>query len=398
MIMIILQKKYRFLRIIIISLLVLISFKKGFAVPSGPNNTYSIIYDFKYDWLEYDKDLKIYIPHIKESNSNKLIYSLRINLIDYPGCYLLLKSQNSNDYLFFGSKMKQVLPKDEWVKFSYKDLLKVNNNATFILSIYGDKNPENHTVFFGFPFSKASNLKKTKANNFLNFSPRSTSSIQSSFVIFFLFCLIMMSFLTNNFSKAYKKFYNINDMMSFKIKETSFLVNKPMDRPNMMIVILLSMFSSFVFILCQSRGFDILSNNFIFQNGNSFGILTSNFFKLSIVIFVLYIAKYFFINTIGSLFNIEKIVDIHYFKLIQTSLLFFSIILGLLLISYNTYLGKISNYENFFTILLLFFYSIRALIIYFSINQTGNIKTLYLISYLCIVEILPVLIGMRLIT
>jgi hypothetical protein len=385
------------LRVIVISLLVLIFFKEGLAIPSGPNNAYTIIYDLKYDWLEYNKDLKVYIPHIKENNSNKIIYSLRINFNDYPGCYLLLKSQNSNDYLFFGSKMKQVLPKDEWVKFSYKDLSKVNNNAAFILSIYGDKNPENHSVFFGFPFSKASNIRKIKANNFLDFSPRSFSSIQSSLVVFFLFCLIMMSFLTSNFSKAYKKFYSINDMLSFKIKETSFLVNKPMDRPNMMIVILLSMFSSFVFILCQSKGFDILSNNFIFQNGDSFGVLTSNFFKLTIIIFVLYIAKYFLINTIGSLFNIEKIVDIHYFKLIQISLVFFTIVLVILLISYNAYFGNVSNFKNLFTVILLFFYSIRALIIYFSINQTGNIKTLYLISYLCIVEILPVLIGMRLI-
>jgi len=378
-------------------LLVLIFFKEGLAIPSGPNNAYTIIYDLKYDWLEYNKDLKVYIPHIKENNSNKIIYSLRINFNDYPGCYLLLKSQNSNDYLFFGSKMKQVLPKDEWVKFSYKDLSKVNNNAAFILSIYGDKNPENHSVFFGFPFSKASNIRKIKANNFLDFSPRSFSSIQSSLVVFFLFCLIMMSFLTSNFSKAYKKFYSINDMLSFKIKETSFLVNKPMDRPNMMIVILLSMFSSFVFILCQSKGFDILSNNFIFQNGDSFGVLTSNFFKLTIIIFVLYIAKYFLINTIGSLFNIEKIVDIHYFKLIQISLVFFTIVLVILLISYNAYFGNVSNFKNLFTVILLFFYSIRALIIYFSINQTGNIKTLYLISYLCIVEILPILIGTRLI-
>ena len=385
------------MRVIVISLLVLIFFKEGLAIPSGPNNAYTIIYDLKYDWLEYNKDLKVYIPHIKENNSNKIIYSLRINFNDYPGCYLLLKSQNSNDYLFFGSKMKQVLPKDEWVKFSYKDLSKVNNNAAFILSIYGDKNPENHSVFFGFPFSKASNIRKIKANNFLDFSPRSYSSIQSSLVIFFLFCLIMMSFLTSNFSKAYKKFYSINDMLSFKIKETSFLVNKPMDRPNMMIVILLSMFSSFVFILCQSKGFDILSNNFIFQNGDSFGVLTSNFFKLTIIIFVLYIAKYFLINTIGSLFNIEKIVDIHYFKLIQISLVFFTIVLVILLISYNAYFGNVSNFKNLFTIILLFFYSIRALIIYFSINQTGNIKTLYLISYLCIVEILPILIGTRLI-
>ena len=385
------------MRVIVISLLVLIFFKEGLAIPSGPNNAYTIIYDLKYDWLEYNKDLKVYIPHIKENNSNKIIYSLRINFNDYPGCYLLLKSQNSNDYLFFGSKMKQVLPKDEWVKFSYKDLSKVNNNAAFILSIYGDKNPENHSVFFGFPFSKASNIRKIKANNFLDFSPRSFSSIQSSLVVFFLFCLIMMSFLTSNFSKAYKKFYSINDMLSFKIKETSFLVNKPMDRPNMMIVILLSMFSSFVFILCQSKGFDILSNNFIFQNGDSFGVLTSNFFKLTIIIFVLYIAKYFLINTIGSLFNIEKIVDIHYFKLIQISLVFFTIVLVILLISYNAYFGNVSNFKNLFTVILLFFYSIRALIIYFSINQTGNIKTLYLISYLCIVEILPILIGTRLI-
>lgn len=377
--------------------MVLIPFKKCLAIPSGPNNTYNVIYDLKYDWLQYDQDLKVHTPYIKENNSDKLIYSIRINLNDYPGCYLLLKSQNNDDYLFFGSKMKQVLPKDEWVKFSIKELTKINESTTFILSIYGEKNPENHAIFFGFPFPKASEILKTKANNYLNFSPRSYSSIQSSLVIFFLFGLVMMSFLANSYTKAYKKFYNINDLTSFKIKVTSFLVNKPLDRPNMMIVILLSMFSSFVFILCQSRGFDILSNNFIFQNGSSFGTLISNFFKLSIIVFVLYITKYFFLKTIASLFNIEKIVAIHYFKLIQTSLLFFTIFLSFLLISYNTYSENISNFKNLFTTILLIFYSIRLLIIYFTINQTGNVKTLYLICYLCIVEILPLILGLRLI-
>jgi hypothetical protein len=44
---------------------------------------------------------------------------------------------------------------------------------------------------------------------------------------------------------------------------------------------------------------------------------------------------------------------------------------------------------------LVTFFILRTILIYFAINRSGNIKTLYLISYLCIVEGFPILLGLR---
>ncbi len=97
----------------------------------------------------------------------------------------------------------------------------------------------------------------------------------------------------------------------------------------------------------------------------------------------------------GKLFNIKKIVDIHYFKIIQTTIYYFSIVLVLLLIGFNIHIKIVVEFKYLFTIVLIIFYLLRTLLIYFTINRVGNIKTLYLISYLCIVEVFPIVLGIR---
>ena len=205
----------------------------------------------------------------------------------------------------------------------------------------------------------------------------------------------MLSFIATNYTKAFKKYYSFKDLSAFIPKENSFLVNKPMDRPNMMFIIMVSLISGFIVMLSHSNGLKLFEENFFFQSGNTFVILTTNFLNICLLFFISFIVKYFYINLIGKLFNIRKIVDIHYFKIIQTTIYYFSLVLILLLIGYNTHLNLNLEFKYLFTSILIVFYFLRTVLIYFTINRTGNIKTLYLISYLCIVEVFPIVLGIR---
>jgi hypothetical protein len=196
-------------------------------------------------------------------------------------------------------------------------------------------------------------------------------------------------------SKLLKKYYNFKDLSSLIPKENTFLINKPMDRPNMMFIIMVSLILGFIVMLNRINGLNLLEENLFFESGDTFGMLTTFFFKICLFFFISFIIKYFYINLIGKLFNIRKIVDIHYFKLIQTTIYFFSIVLILLLIGYNAHLIPNVEFKYLLTSTLLVFYFLRTILIYFTINRTGNIKTLYLISYLCIVEVFPIVLGIR---
>lgn len=392
--MVLLQKnkglKYFFL------LVEIFVFSSSFATsPSGPENRYNIIYNFEKDWTEYDRDLKVHTPYISENNNKSRVFSIKINLNDFPGGYLLIKTAQKGNFLFLDNRLKKTLQNDKWLVYSIKEIIKEVRKGETILSIFGSSSPEKNIVFIGYPTSKTTEVIEKAKNNFLNLIPRTNSNLNSSLVFVFFINIIMLSFVATNYSKAFKKYYSFKDLSAFIPKENSFLVNKPMDRPNMMFIILLSLISGFIIILSQANGLNFFKENFFFQNGNTFGILTTNFFKICLLIFVSFILKYFYINLIGKLFNIKKIVDIHYFKIIQTTIYYFSVLLILLLIGFNTYIKLDIEFKYLFTSVLIIFYLLRTLLIYFTINRVGNIKTLYLISYLCIVEVFPIVLGIR---
>ncbi|MFC0184764.1 hypothetical protein ACFFJX_20520 [Pseudarcicella hirudinis] len=67
------------------------------------------------------------------------------------------------------------------------------------------------------------------------------------------------------------------------------------------------------------------------------------------------------------------------------------------LVSYSaiSYPFILQNFEKYLLIPVVIFFILRLLLIYFTINKLTSLKNLYLFSYLCIVELIPVIIGIR---
>jgi hypothetical protein len=148
-------------------------------------------------------------------------------------------------------------------------------------------------------------------------------------------------------------------------------------------------------MLLQSKGIHVFGGRAILQEGDTLGVLLSNYFRISLAVFVIMVMKYFFIGLVGQLFNLEKIVDLHYFKIVQASSLFYSALVLVLSILFMQYLPNDFNWQVYLFTPIVAFYFIRIFILYFTIIRSIPKQSLYLISYLCIVEILPVILGIR---
>jgi hypothetical protein len=148
-------------------------------------------------------------------------------------------------------------------------------------------------------------------------------------------------------------------------------------------------------MLLQSKGIHVFGGRTILQEGDTLGVLLSNYFRISLAVFVIMVIKYFFIGLVGQLFNLEKIVDLHYFKIVQSSSLFYSALVLVLSILFMQYLPNDFNWQVYLFTPIVAFYFIRIFILYFTIIRSIPKQSLYLISYLCIVEILPVILGIR---
>lgn len=365
------------------------------ATPVGPEGKYNIIYDFSRDWLTYSHDLEAYIPYFKTDNNQTKNSSLKINLDDYPNAFLIVKNNTENCFLFFNETLEKQLEKGKWYVFETKNIKSGTGKPELVLTFFGKNSPEDIKVFAGFPNNVTQQTKNLEENSKFNLVPRDFGPISSSMAIIFILNVVMFSFLSSNYTKAYKKYYNIYDLTSVNINENSFMVSRPLDRPNMLFVILLSIMGGFLVILIQKSGFQIFSDSFIYKSGNTFGIVISNYFKISLLIFIAFIIKYFYLLTFGKLFNIEKLVDFHYFKIIQSSIFFFTFCILFTLIVQNLYIDLSSNIKPLIQGSFTIFYILRTVLVYFTINRKGNIKTLYLISYLCIVELFPIILGIQ---
>ena len=115
---------------------------------------------------------------------------------------------------------------------------------------------------------------------------------------------------------------------------------------------------------------------------------------MSGVAFLSLIGKYVLLEIIGGLYKLQDIIQVHYFKVIQSSLLFFTVLALLLaVIAYNSPATAWS--PNLLLLPLLGFYVARLMLLYLVIRSLEPIKNLYLFSYLCIVELIPLIIGLR---
>lgn len=363
---------------------------------SGPKNAYSIVHDFQDEWEVYDADLKMFTPYVSENQYNSVAHTVEIDTDDFLGTNILVSSKVAGNYLFINGAMVRSINKDQWLVFKLNELRAKYKTTKLQFTIFGNSNVSDKVIQVGHLNTVSVKEKNIEKASFYNLVPRNMNPYKSTFSLVVLLLVTYLTYLTVSFSRATLRFYNIRELFTFLIREQSFLINKPLNRMNILFVVFLSMITAFLYSILQSKGISILGNGrFILQEGDTFGVLITNYIKLTLLFFILFILKFFLLSTIGRLFNLDKVVDIHYFKILQFTIIIFSISVLVLFVLFNSYLVFDSRLSSFIFAGLAIFYSLRTINIYFTINRSINVQSLYLISYLCVVEIVPIVIGLR---
>jgi len=109
------------------------------------------------------------------------------------------------------------------------------------------------------------------------------------------------------------------------------------------------------------------------------------------------IGKYLLIQIIGNIFNLEKLSPMHFYEFVRfsTILSLAALILGFL--SFGAH--KISTQEMVLGIevLVLVFFLARCIKVSILLTNWAKFRTVYLFSYLCATEILPIMIIVHLV-
>lgn len=360
----------------------------------SPDNSFYIVHDYQEDWQVFDERYKAYVPYVREQHKDYNSFSLFFDIENYKGYKILYRSEKEN-YLFIDASLQKQLPISTLLVLDIDSLQNVFGKTKLFLTIYGtNTNVEDLSVQIGNKISKAQ--KAIEMNeSLLTILPRDISPFQNFFVLGLLVLVCFYAFLYNFQPKSFERFFSPRDLLTISKRDDSFVVNKPFDLGNILFVVSLSLTLGFIFMLITNEKTDLFSASNILREGETLGALMLNFLGISIIIFALLMVKYFALRVLSNLYRLDNITNIHFFKIIQASSLFFLVVLIVLTFSSVSSPAIVKNAEKYLSIPISLFFIARLALLYFMINKMTSLKNLYLFSYLCIVELIPLIVGIR---
>jgi hypothetical protein len=260
-----------------------------------------------------------------------------------------------------------------------------------VLTFYGDElNGLPQKVFIEQDVEKG----KISTSNFLGMKMRGGSGISNFFAFAMLSLLTLLGFLYSFFPKYFHSYFRYSDWLSLEIKDVV-IAKMPFAFPNLFVIFILSLVTAY---LAYFNGL-LHTLNQTFAFGSS---LTDNFSDAfifigskTIVAFILFGLRFFMYQMFCSLFKLDNLASIHFFKSIQTNIQFFTLLIFFILI-YSVYMGPIFiNHLNWIRTAVDMYFLFRAIYFFIIFKKHFKFNPLSLIAYLAIIEGQVLLFGIR---
>lgn len=360
----------------------------------GPEDAFYLVHDYRDDWQVFDERYNAYVPYVHEVHKGYSSYSLFFDIENYKSYKLLYKSPKEN-YLFIDATLQRKLPVDTWVVIDIDSLQRLYHKTTLFLTFYGTATGIEHlSVQVG---NKIPDLKNDikLSDSLLTVIPRSLSPFQNFLALCLLFLGFLYAIIYNYQPKEFSRYFSFRELLTIGVRDDSLAVSKPFHLANFIFVIVLSFTTAYILELILHEETDIFTMSSILQEEESLFSFVMNFVEIAIIVFVFFILKYLSLIILTNLYRLDNIVNVHFFKVVQSSGIFFLGLAIFLTFSIFSYPEIIKNAEKYLFIPISLFYILRLLLIYFTINKMTVLKRFYLFSYLCIVELIPLVAGIR---
>ena len=386
------QKTALFLKYVLVSFLLLLS-AFSYATEVGPKKGYYLVHDFEDDWTVYDNRQKANVPFVSEQHVDVPSHTLNIDLESNRNYTLLVFSETEN-FLFINGSLRQKLEAGKWLKMSIDSLYRVYKKPEIALTIFGATGISTKRVYVAHDKKAILAIGEVSQEKLLLAKPKPLHNEHDSLVLISVFLIIIFAILANTYNRLLNQYYNPKNLFTFLIREQAFVVNKPFNQMTFAFIIFLCFLTAFVFIILHQNNQFFSFGRYILQEGDTTRVILTNYFKIAAILIMGMTLKFLLISSVGNVFNVDKTAFVHFFKIVQSSIQFYTVVVFLAAIIAISYPGLVFDWQLLINI-AIGFYVLRAIIVYLTIERSIPVKKLYLFSYLCIVEILPILVGVR---
>jgi hypothetical protein len=345
-------------------------------------------HSFEKEWLVYQPSVKSFLPYFSSKHFGYKSKSILLNPSDFPEEYVRMNLNEDYD-LFIQGTFQRHLPKNTHIRLSLDSLQKkFASEKQLVFTFYRNE-------FKGLPkeivLERKIRVSTTRAADIVTFNRRDPFIFYQFIGISFLVMLFFFGTLYAAFPRYFQSYFQFSDWINWVVKDGT-VFKSPFAFPNLWVILILSFLTAFISF--YSRMTHQSSEN---QYENLLNVGASlRFLSTKILIgFVLFISRYFMFKICANLFNLSKVAEVHYFKVIQTNFQFFT--LSFIIISlYSLYQGPLVsiNFTNISYVITGYFV-LRSVYLFQVFRKSFPVNQLSLLAYLILMEGQVLVFGLR---
>lgn len=365
------------------------------AAKVNPPRQFFPVYNYQDDWLVYNENYKNYVPYSQGLNEGTRFASLYIDLVKNRRYSLMIHSE-SESYLFLEGSLQNRIEAGSWQELNLDSLYRHYRKDELLLTLYGAPGIGDKTVMICNKKKEAdADTVAPARSGFINIKPISFTPFGSFAGIVLIIVLILNAWIFNLNPLSFVRLLNPIEFFNNDPRDQLSKINKPYSNTVIFFVVISSMLMGFTVIYLSMNRLNLFSVSTILSDkANTLQIL-GDFCVLSVIFFLLIYAKYVFMVLAGNMLNLDKQVDIIFIRIVQSSYLFYALVFMVILALYSNHINWLDAGRPYVLLPFLFFYLARFIGLYVVAKPTGSLINLYLFSYLCVIEIIPLIVSMK---
>jgi hypothetical protein len=350
-----------------------------------------IVYKLNEDWLAYDLQYKSYLPLLGKSKLKTNSISQFIDLNKYKE-YNLNFIAAPNLSLFVGNSLyyKNTADQEKNVKLKVEDLLRnTNQKNNVILTFYHPNGKLPYDLFYIGHFTSENVYNELEAETSVILL-RDIHEKQNLYIIVFLSIFMIFAIIKNRYPRRFYEFSNFNKIVP---SNDDNLILDFSSTPVFLFILINSLCATLILFLIKEE-FELSFLRIVNLFDHNPVLAT---FAITSLFFVAYVIKYLFIKMTGWIFKLSELVKVQFFELLKVSFKINLLMVTFAFVLYSSgYFYFKFSFEYFFyiTIFSLVIVLFRVGYLTFKLSRLRNI---YLFSYLCTTEILPLIIIIKII-
>ncbi len=358
-------------------------------LPDTWDASYEIIKDLNREWITVD-EINHYVPYINKSMADIPVVGVSLDVSRYSGNQLLI-CMPPNSTLLVEKKISSFQKESSCLTLDIDSLQQVYNKNELFISVYQPgKDFEEVGIWVVQQFTG------TQASTANLVSVREASLLEDFFVVGILILLVLYAILINQYPKIFRHLYSLSGVFSLRAREDNSRI-RLINEAHVLFLIHHCLLLGFLFIMLVSTT-QLLQVEipFLEFNPSSFGTYMLLWGKVSILAFGIIWGKYIIVMLFGSLFKLRQLRYLHMLDYMRMSLIYGAIVFSLLIVVFAGIGHHAIHYFNLLIYLFTGLAVIRVIVLYFRLFSNASFQNMYLISYLYIAEVIPLLIGLEL--